>query len=310
MAIIRNPITAGYKAIDNRILADHRLSWKARGILAYLLSKPDHWEVMVQHLVNSGPDGRDAVRGALKELEEVGYLTKEMQPRGEKGTFDSVSTTIHEVPTTGWPGEAAEIASEAAEDADEGAIGTNAQVATEAGYPSTGEPSTGEPSTDNHPRVIANSIKTEEVMTEEVSCATAKSAEDIFERLWLAYPRKQNRIEARDRFLTLRKNGVSTEDLIRATLNFVKSVVDVEPKFIMMGSTFYGPKERWRDYLDAPHPEQHTSAERKPVNSTEFLFEHIRKEREARNNGASLVFNSDVEDFVEVEEVLPPMLTR
>jgi hypothetical protein len=48
---------------------DTRLSWKARGILAYLLQHEDDWEVSVQDLVaQSTKDGRMSVQSALQEL--------------------------------------------------------------------------------------------------------------------------------------------------------------------------------------------------------------------------------------------------
>lgn len=62
-----------YAQIDNRPLRDKRLSWRARGILAYLLSQSNEWKVMTANLVNQGTEGRDAVRAAFKELASLGY---------------------------------------------------------------------------------------------------------------------------------------------------------------------------------------------------------------------------------------------
>lgn len=62
-----------YAQIDNRPLRDKRLSWRARGILAYLLTWPNDWKVMTANLVNQGTEGRDAVRAAFKELALFGY---------------------------------------------------------------------------------------------------------------------------------------------------------------------------------------------------------------------------------------------
>ena len=41
-----------------RIIDDTRLSWAARGMLAYLLSRPAHWEVRVTDLQRGGNMGR------------------------------------------------------------------------------------------------------------------------------------------------------------------------------------------------------------------------------------------------------------
>ena len=47
--------------IDKTFLEDERLSFKAKGILAYLLSKPDNWKVIVGNLVKYSNDGKSAV---------------------------------------------------------------------------------------------------------------------------------------------------------------------------------------------------------------------------------------------------------
>lgn len=71
--------------IDKGFLENPNLSWKAKGILAYLLSKPDNWKVVTRNLVNQSVDGKSAVYSGLKELSEQGYYTK--RPiRNEKGT--------------------------------------------------------------------------------------------------------------------------------------------------------------------------------------------------------------------------------
>lgn len=62
-----------YVQIDHRILEDARLSWRAKGVLAYLLSKPPEWEVRSEDVINKSTDGRDAVRSAMAELKELGY---------------------------------------------------------------------------------------------------------------------------------------------------------------------------------------------------------------------------------------------
>ena len=54
---------------------DDRLTWEARGVLWYVLSKPDDWEIQETDL--SQHCGRDKVRKILKELEKYGYLTRE-----------------------------------------------------------------------------------------------------------------------------------------------------------------------------------------------------------------------------------------
>ena len=101
--IVRNPTKERYTVISNQALEDPRLSLKAKGLLAYLLTKPDGWTVVVAHLVKQSNDGRHAVDQALKELERYGYIIRTKQGRGQGGKFDSVDTEVHERPIGGWP---------------------------------------------------------------------------------------------------------------------------------------------------------------------------------------------------------------
>lgn len=77
-----------WTAINNTVLNDERLSWRAKGIAAYLLTKPDDWRIDHTHLWHVGKEGRDAVLAAMKELEENGYLvrTRFQKPNGKFAT--------------------------------------------------------------------------------------------------------------------------------------------------------------------------------------------------------------------------------
>lgn len=62
-----------YVQIDKRPLEDDRLSWRAKGIFAYLLSKPDGWKVNIKDIWAKGTEGRNAVQVCMRELEKFGY---------------------------------------------------------------------------------------------------------------------------------------------------------------------------------------------------------------------------------------------
>jgi hypothetical protein len=94
--IIRTTERDRYVIISKVPLEDNRLSWKARGLLAYLLSKPDNWTVMIAHLANEAPDGRASVMAGLQELEKAGYLRRTR--RRSAGQFDGVDSEIYEEP--------------------------------------------------------------------------------------------------------------------------------------------------------------------------------------------------------------------
>ena len=57
-----------YFMLNRAAVNDDRLSFKAVGILTYLLSKPDNWVVREDDLAARHTEGTHAVRSGLKEL--------------------------------------------------------------------------------------------------------------------------------------------------------------------------------------------------------------------------------------------------
>ena len=99
MAIIRQKRKDRFLVVDNKIIEDKRLSFKARGLLIYMLSKPDDWKFWTSELVKrSAKDGISSIRTALKELETAGYLTRKRE-RSSKGTFTSQDWILTDKPT-------------------------------------------------------------------------------------------------------------------------------------------------------------------------------------------------------------------
>ncbi len=66
-----------YTVISNVFLRDKSLSLKSKGLLAYLLSLPNDWDVYATELVLRHKDGITAIYSAIKELEDSGYLKRE-----------------------------------------------------------------------------------------------------------------------------------------------------------------------------------------------------------------------------------------
>jgi DnaD/phage-associated family protein len=85
-----------YVVIDRRPVDNKGLSWKAKGILTYLMSRPDGWEVSIADLTNRSTDGEDAVRSGVKELRAAGHL-KYISQR-EHGRFTGWLIEVYEVP--------------------------------------------------------------------------------------------------------------------------------------------------------------------------------------------------------------------
>lgn len=74
MPIIRGPRPSDeFAMIANEILQDSRLSFRARGLAASVLSRAPGWSTDARTLAKHAKEGRDAILSALRELEEAGY---------------------------------------------------------------------------------------------------------------------------------------------------------------------------------------------------------------------------------------------
>ncbi|WP_302361370.1 helix-turn-helix domain-containing protein [uncultured Megasphaera sp.] len=87
--------TQYYTIISNIVLNDIRLSWRAKGLWAYMMSLPDDWDYSIRGLATRAKDGRDSVISGLNELKKYGYLTVETV-RDSCGRIVDSEYTIYE----------------------------------------------------------------------------------------------------------------------------------------------------------------------------------------------------------------------
>ena len=85
-----------YTVMSNIHLRDKNLSYKAKGLLSFMLSLPDDWDYSINGLVSLSKERSKAVRSAIKELEDNKYLVRERNHL-ENGRFD-YDYIIHEMP--------------------------------------------------------------------------------------------------------------------------------------------------------------------------------------------------------------------
>ncbi|MFI6848383.1 helix-turn-helix domain-containing protein [Kitasatospora sp. NBC_00085] len=99
MRIHRTEQVRHFTVLPNGLLQDRRLSYTARGLLADLLSRPDGWREDGRHMADTSPQGRGAVRRALKELVDAGYYRVE-KIRMPDGTIRS-EAHVYDTPQRG-----------------------------------------------------------------------------------------------------------------------------------------------------------------------------------------------------------------
>lgn len=95
--IVRGPRPAArFTVLGNDLLRDSRLSFRARGLLAYVLSMPDNYRVSSHTLARAALEGRHAVLTALEELRAYGYATT-VTRRSDDGRITTV-TVVYDTP--------------------------------------------------------------------------------------------------------------------------------------------------------------------------------------------------------------------
>lgn len=99
MPVLRNPKVNRFVQVENEFLESSTLSWRAKGIFCYLLSRPDGWKFNLADLKNRSPlEGLDAIKSGMRELEMAGYVAKHKVKSVSKGRWSGWEYLIRETP--------------------------------------------------------------------------------------------------------------------------------------------------------------------------------------------------------------------
>ena len=143
--------------IPNAWMRDNRLSLKARGLLAQIMTHRENWSLSINRLAQDNGEGKHAIRAAIGELEKFGYLVRDQV--NDKRFGEAVWVTTDP----------------------EGAD-----------YPLAENPLSEIPLSEN--QTTKNNTLLEEQLLEEHSKNT--KAKELFEEFWKEYPRKVDRAKA------------------------------------------------------------------------------------------------------------------
>ena len=97
MAVFRVEKNSGYTVMSNNHLRNRNLSLKAKGLLSQMLSLPEDWDYTLQGLARINRESIDAIRQAIRELEQAGYIQRSRE-RDEKGRLRGADYVIFELP--------------------------------------------------------------------------------------------------------------------------------------------------------------------------------------------------------------------
>ncbi|WP_058545797.1 hypothetical protein [Pseudomonas fluorescens] len=244
MSIIRAPRPEGnFYLLNKGISEDARLSWAARGLLIFLLGKPDHWEISVAHLrgetaKSSKPTGRDGVYGLLQELISAGYVHRS-QDRSDTGVLGEIHYLVSESPLPAQP------------------------------Y--TDSPETAQPYTAN-PTLVSIEGKqglNEAARTEKPSCKSDPL--EGFEQFWKLYPNGKGKQEAAAAWKKL-KPDADLRNVLKTALaqhSASRDWTKDDGQYVPMASTWLN-KKRYLDELKPAMPSKQSAYTGLPNHTLEY----------------------------------------
>ncbi|MDZ4452846.1 hypothetical protein ORM34_18355 [Bacillus cereus] len=222
MATFRVSKDKNYTTINNTGLRDERLTWKAKGILAYILSLPDDWVFYMEEVAKHSKDKIDSLKSGMKELKEHGYV-KRFPVKDEKGKITRWETIIYEVPQ----GE----------------------------YPLVENPQVEKPLVEN-PLLLSTNIPNTNNTNSPQKKSSRKNVSDSysedFENLWKTYPKKIDKKQGYKSF-----NAAIKKHSFEVIMSGVKGYADhikrngTETKFVKHASTFFN-NECYLEYVEKP----------------------------------------------------------
>lgn len=208
--------TENYTVISNTILQDESLSWKARGVFAYLYAQHNDWEFYETEVMKHATDGRDSLRSALKELTKHGYLIRKRN-RDEQGRVRSSDWLISDEPIK---------------------------------KPMLGKPTQAKPMQENTTLTSTNKTSTNRTSTnnnnKQPKAVSASELETRFNSLWKLYPKKEGKAGAFKAYKKAVKEGVTDETIKTGIQNYVQQRAGQDPKYTKQGSTWFNGKH-WQD---------------------------------------------------------------
>ena len=203
MAVYRTRKSTNFTRIDNVFLKDKQLSLQAKGLFTLMLSLPDSWEYSIADLVAICREGKDAIRSAIHELEEAGYIVRNQSVDANR----KFSKNVYDI------FERLELRDSVQRITDNPSADNPSAGNPLAEMPTTACPTPEDTLSDRQTQETTKVCFTKQENTDQSNTDTRIDRDADFERLWAAYPRKENRSAAYSAF---REVDVSVEVLIAA----------------------------------------------------------------------------------------------
>lgn len=229
-SILRHAHDREFTVLPNATIRDPELSFRATGLLAYMVSLPNGAKVDSLSLSQRKKEGRDAVRTAFTELVRQGYARRYTEQEKLTGQW----RTVIEISDVADPGTCSQSS----------------------GSRPSGSPGLG--SRPSGPQALSKRKKPDERTRENVSSpkgdasVSGSDQDENFCAFWQSYPRRVAKGHARRAWRKAVKAKPGPDLVIHAT-RFANLVRDIDPQFIPHPSTWLNG-ERWEDQLATTEP--------------------------------------------------------
>ncbi|MPM07925.1 hypothetical protein SDC9_54236 [bioreactor metagenome] len=257
MAVFRVEKSQNYTVMSNFHLRDKQLSLKAKGLLSLMLSLPDEWDYTLAGLAKMNREGVAAIRTAVVELEECGYVRRETARTGS-GEFDGNVYIIYEAPlldnpTMGsqlseCPGDNSPLCENRTMDSP---LLENPTIDS----PLCNSPISGNPLSENRTQLNTNRLNTDSTPYTPPGGGVGSKVDEqsLFELFWHYYPRKTDKQKARKAFSKLKAD--------QKLLSKILSAIEAQKRsaqwqrdggqYIPHASTWLNGR-RWEDEVPGP----------------------------------------------------------
>lgn len=224
MSVVRVNHNTNYTVMSNHHLKNMNLSLKAVGLLSKILSLPPNWDYTVEGLAAICKDGVTAVKSALKELKDEGYLvvTKLMPDKTKSGRIEYIYD-IYEQPQEKQAFEKQDV--------------ENLQVEIQG--------------VENQLQLNTDKSSKEVLSKEELKT----DYKEEFENLWSLYPNKKGKTNALNDYIKARKAGVTFDAVLAGVYNYIEYInMEKTPeRYIKHGSTWFH-QHCWEDDYTTKRP--------------------------------------------------------
>lgn len=253
MAFLRNETNKHFTIINNYVLQNGLISLKAIGMYAKLISLPDNWKFTEEGLVSICKDGKEAVKSALKELEDINLLFR-FRTRDDKGRASEMIYWLSSIPMDEELKKEIKsrynaFISMPLEEKKQKSVDIMA-FSPRAENPLLENPMAEKPIAEKSTLLNTNILNTNILNNKEINKENLQLKKD-FETVWDLYPKKQGKANAEKAYIKAIKNGITKEEIINGIKRYVEYIDNnnISQQYIKHGSSWFN-QECWNDLYD------------------------------------------------------------